>query len=96
MRGDAGASLLPLLGSFQKKLSHPPGAQRLHEIEKRAVLESPATAAVLFAARQKLLHERCPQQSDQGRQVLPQGGFFPLQVRGGHPPQIQCLNHNNS
>jgi len=96
MRGDAGASLFPLPGSFQKKLSHPAGARRLHEIEKRAVFESPAAAAVLFPARQELPHERCPHQSGHGRQVLQQGDFFLLQVRGGHLPQIQCLNHNNS
>ncbi len=59
MRGDTGAGLLPLRGSFQKKFSHPPGTGRLHEVEKWAVFESPATTAVLFAARQKLLHERC-------------------------------------
>ena len=51
---NAGAGLLSLRGGFEQEFSDPAGAQTLHQVIKRAVLESPAAAAVRFAARQVL------------------------------------------
>ena len=50
VRGNAGARLIPLGGSSEQKLSDPAGSQALHQIIKRAVLESPAATTVLFSA----------------------------------------------
>jgi hypothetical protein len=53
---DAGAGLPLLFGSFEQELPDFAVWQTLDDVEKRAMLESPLTAAVLFAARQILAH----------------------------------------
>ena len=81
MRDDACTGPSPLFGCFKQKFPHPTGSQALHQVIKRAVLESPLAAAVLFAASQVLLDIRSPQQMDRrlkrGQQnsfALPQSG----------------------
>jgi len=59
---DTGARPCPLFGSFEQEFSDLAAPQTLHQIIKRAVLESPAAAAVLFAAGQVLADIRCPDQ----------------------------------
>jgi hypothetical protein len=54
MCGDTGTSLLSLRGGFEQEFSHPARAQALHQIKKRAMLESPVATAVWFATRQVL------------------------------------------
>jgi len=74
--GDAGAGLPPLFGSFEEKFSHPAGAQALHQIIKRAVLESTLAAAILFAAGQVLADIRSPQQMDRRLKLGQQNVFL--------------------
>jgi len=61
-RGDAGARLPPLFGRLEQKLSHLAGAPALHQIIKRAVLESAPATAIGFAARQVLFDVGRPQE----------------------------------
>jgi hypothetical protein len=96
VRGDASAGLFTLRGRFEQELSHPAGAQALHQIVKRAVLESPTAAAVFFAAGQVLYDERRPQHSGRHWHLPQQGGLSLLEDFGRHFPQINCLNHIKS
>ena len=93
MRGDAGAGLFSLRGSFEQKLMHIARAQTLHQIIKRAVLESPVATAVRFAARQVLFDIGRAQTTrgrvkprQQGRPVFLQGG-------GGLFGNHRCPSH---
>ena len=62
VRGDAGASLPPLFGRFEQKLTHLAGTPALHQIIKWAVLESAPATAVGFTARQVLFDVGRPQE----------------------------------
>ena len=52
--GNARAGLFSLRGSFEQKFSDLAGAQTLHQVIKRAVLESPVATALRLATRQVL------------------------------------------
>ena len=91
MRDDAGASLPPLFGRFEQKLSHLAGSQALHQIIKRAVLESPLAAAIFFAASQVLPDIRSPQQMDRRMKLGQQNSF--LLPQSGRGLFLDCLNH---
>ena len=93
MCGDAGAGLFALRRSLEQELSHPAGAQTLHQIKKRAVLEAPAAAAVLLAARQVLPDIGGTHQI--GRRLKPgqQRGLTLLQGGNGLIANDCCLSH---
>jgi len=61
MCGDAGTRLPTLFGRFKQKFSDLAGSQALHQVIKRAVLESLPAPAVGFAARQVLFDVGRPQ-----------------------------------
>ena len=94
MRGDADAGPPPLSGCFEQKFPHPAGSQALHQIIKRAVLESPLAAAVLFAASQVLPDIRSPQQMDR-RLKRGQQNCFAL-PQSGRSLLLYDLNHKYS
>ena len=94
MRGDASAGLPPLFGGFEQKLSHLAGSQALHQIIKRAVLESPLAAAILFTAGQKLPDIRSPQQMGRRAKCGQQSSF--LLPQGGCGLFLNNLNHKYS
>lgn len=94
MRGDAGASLTPLFRRFEQKLSHIAGSQALRQIIKRAMLESPQAAAILFAAGQVLPDIRSPQQMDRRLKLGQQNSF--LLSQSGRSLFLDNLNHKYS
>ena len=89
--GDAGAGLLALFRCFEQKLSHLAGSQALNQIIERAVLETPATSAIWFAARQILTDGGCSQQI-RWRIEPRQQSCFPF-LQGSGLLGANCLNH---
>lgn len=94
MRGDASAGLLALLWRFEQELFHPTSAQTLNEVIKRAVLETTATAAVLFAAGQVLPDIRSADQIRRQVQLGQQRRLALLHCRKANLLDSCCLNHN--
>lgn len=94
MRGDAGAGPFALFNGSQKELSRPTGSQALHQIEKRAVFESPAATAVLLPAGQVLFDEGCPYEAGWHAHGSQQNRLSLLERSQRHAAQICCLSHN--
>ena len=93
MRRDARAGLLPLPRRLQQKLPHAPGAYGLHQVEKRAMFESTAAAAILFPARQVLLHERSAKESGWRLYAVGKFGLSLLERARGNFLERNRLNH---
>ena len=96
MCGDANTSPPPLFGRFEQKLSHLADAAALHQIIKRAVLESSPATAVGFTTRQVLFDVGCPQEIRWNEDLRQQRDFPLLQRSDCLFDRINCLNHNNS